>query len=283
MLSATIPMPAGTHYIKFLVDGQMQIAKHMQTTVEEANILVNYISVKHDEMTPAQPIDIPSKTPHAGTAEPSRLAQPPTPSLKPTHPASVPSQVDTTVGEQRSSQYMPSLPKRPVAQYYQEIPAWLTDMDSPEGSSRYRRALAVQQSHHDPPSIPVVMTKMILNGPPPRGDDNSVLNTPNHVTINHLATSSIKNNTLGIATTTRYKRKVSLRAARVPTSHDRPSSPHPVPHDDNVQASGFGLSPRHELDQFANGRSESQGGGGITTDTTKRMYHGVISFCRQKL
>ena len=39
-------------------------------------------------------------------------------------------------------------------------------------------------------------------------DDNSVLNMPNHTVLNHLATSSIKNNVLATSVTTRYKRKV---------------------------------------------------------------------------
>ena len=41
-------------------------------------------------------------------------------------------------------------------------------------------------------------------------DDNSVLTMPNHTVLNHLATSSIKNNVLAVSATTRYKRKVSL-------------------------------------------------------------------------
>lgn len=41
------------------------------------------------------------------------------------------------------------------------------------------------------------------------GDDNSVLPVPNHVVLNHLATSAIKNGVLAVATTTRYHKKVS--------------------------------------------------------------------------
>lgn len=42
------------------------------------------------------------------------------------------------------------------------------------------------------------------------GDDNSVLPVPNHVVLNHLGTSAIKNGVLAVGTTTRYHRKVSF-------------------------------------------------------------------------
>lgn len=44
----------------------------------------------------------------------------------------------------------------------------------------------------------------------PIGDDNSVLPLPSHSVVNHLATSAIRNGVLAVATTTRYKAKVSL-------------------------------------------------------------------------
>lgn len=43
----------------------------------------------------------------------------------------------------------------------------------------------------------------------PIGDDNSVLPLPSHSVVNHLATSAIRNGVLAVATTTRYKAKVS--------------------------------------------------------------------------
>lgn len=39
-------------------------------------------------------------------------------------------------------------------------------------------------------------------------DDNSVLPIPNHVVLNHLGTSAIKNGVLAVATTMRYHQKV---------------------------------------------------------------------------
>ncbi len=68
-----------------------------------------------------------------------------------------------------------------------------------------------------PPSLPRHLEKVILNTTPKEldrtvggagGDDNSILPVPNHVVLNHLTASAIKNGMLAVGTTTRYKRKV---------------------------------------------------------------------------
>lgn len=78
-----------------------------------------------------------------------------------------------------------------------------------------------------PPALPRLLDKVIVNNDskrtwdenhlpgwdhaPPAGlDDNSILAVPNHVVLNHLTASAIKNGTLGVGTTTRYRKKVSL-------------------------------------------------------------------------
>jgi len=48
------------------------------------------------------------------------------------------------------------------------------------------------------------------SGTLPVKDDSSVLVIPNHTVLNHLATSSIKNNVLATSATTRYDQKVRL-------------------------------------------------------------------------
>lgn len=48
-------------------------------------------------------------------------------------------------------------------------------------------------------------------------DDNSILPIPNHVVLNHLTASAIRNGTLAVGTTTRYKRKVSLQRVVFPS------------------------------------------------------------------
>jgi hypothetical protein len=75
-----------------------------------------------------------------------------------------------------------------------------------------------------PPTLPRILDKVIVNAEskrredgqnmgwaaPPAGlDDNSILAVPNHVVLNHLTASAIKNGTLGVGTTTRYRKKAS--------------------------------------------------------------------------
>ena len=69
-----------------------------------------------------------------------------------------------------------------------------------------------------PPTVPRHLKDPILNTSPKdlegtvggtAGDDNSILPVPNHVVLNHLTAAAIRNGTLAVGTTTRYKRKVS--------------------------------------------------------------------------
>ena len=58
-----------------------------------------------------------------------------------------------------------------------------------------------------PPSLPPHLEKVILNTSNERKDDHSVLPHPNHVVLNHLAASSIRNGVLAVSASTRYRRK----------------------------------------------------------------------------
>ncbi|EEY13952.1 conserved hypothetical protein [Verticillium alfalfae VaMs.102] len=76
-----------------------------------------------------------------------------------------------------------------------------------EDSPSYQYAVTAIEKLPTPPSLPGFLGKPILNAAVLMKDDNSVLNMPNHTVLNHLATSSIKNNILAVSATTRYKSK----------------------------------------------------------------------------
>jgi hypothetical protein len=57
-------------------------------------------------------------------------------------------------------------------------------------------------------------------------DDNSVLPIPNHVVLNHLGTSAIKNGVLAVATTMRYHQKVLSLPLQMKTYLSRTYSVH---------------------------------------------------------
>ena len=197
ILSATLDLPPGTHHIKFIVDGEMQLSKELPTAVDYTNILVNYIEVSADDIPREQ-------QPH--DERPQNL-----------HPPLV----LPATGVQ-ASDFGSDAPPRPQEEgeprtiitrdkhYGIRVPGYLLDLDRDEKSHRFQRAETHLSDIPTPPSLPLFLSRSILNGTLPMKDDSSVLNMPNHTVLNHLATSSIKNEVLATSLTTRYKRKVIL-------------------------------------------------------------------------
>lgn len=158
----------------------MTLSRDLPTTVDFGNNLVNYIEVNPDDV----PQQHSSQVSDAGTATPSN----PDPESKP-----------------------PPARTKPVLadQYYtNQMPRYLVDIERQEGTPEYQYASAIVEKLPTPPSLPGFLGKPILNATTPMKDDNSVLNMPNHTVLNHLATSSIRNNVLAVSGTTRYKKKV---------------------------------------------------------------------------
>lgn len=180
----------GTHHIRFLVDGIMQTSPDLPTTVDFGNNLVNYIEVNPDDV-------------------PLQRQSPPT--AKTIAEASADGKVRKSASQ--SSKEAPKTPKGkavlPKENYRHEIPQYLLDFDQAEESPAYQNAVAAIEKLPTPPSLPGFLAKPILNLSVLMKDDNSVLNMPNHTVLNHLATSSIKNNVLAVSATTRYRNKVS--------------------------------------------------------------------------
>jgi 5'-AMP-activated protein kinase, regulatory beta subunit len=87
----------------------------------------------------------------------------------------------------------------PVIEYGSEIPSVFTD---PEVMDRF-----VSSDYVTPPQLPPHLEGVILNSNSTEKDNNSVLPIPNHVVLNHLATTSIKHNVLAVASISRYSRK----------------------------------------------------------------------------
>ena len=181
----------------------MRTSDQLPTAVDYTNILVNYIEVPYPELhplpaSPADEKDLDATTPvqereaPAGMYPPQVL--PPTPELAPLK-APLPEPAKPVIPE-------------PTKKYHQNIPRYLIDLDAPEESSRFARANAMTSNLPTPPSLPGFLGKSILNGTTPMKDDSSVLIHPNHTVLNHLATSSIKDNILATSATTRYKQKV---------------------------------------------------------------------------
>jgi len=199
VFATTISILPGTHHIRFLVDGQMQTTPDYPTTVDFGNNLVNYIEVNPDDLQPAL-----AET--DGAAE-GKSVQP-----QQAQPDAAPAEEDS----QEPVSRLRDVP--PAGQFEQRIPKYLLDLDQPEDSPQYHHAVLATEKLPNPPGLPGFLSKPILNAATPRKDDNSVLTQPNHTVLNHLATSSIKNNVLAVSATTRYKSKYVTTIMYKPTA-----------------------------------------------------------------
>ena len=168
----------------------MQLSNELPTAVDYTNILVNYIEVSAD--------DLPRETGKDGVPDgvhPPQVV--PGTEAKDHAPDSV-GKIQTGDSEK---------PAEP-GYFGDGVPGYLVDLDRAEKSRKYQRAAKGVREFATPPGLPLFLGKSILNGATPMKDDNSVLNMPNHTVLNHLTTSSIKNQVLATSVTTRYKRKV---------------------------------------------------------------------------
>ncbi|KAK7180840.1 AMPKBI-domain-containing protein [Paraphaeosphaeria sporulosa] len=217
VLSAYVHITPGTHHLMFIVDNDMRTSDKMPTAVDYTNILVNYIEVSYD--------DIPK--PEADTKDESKKSESaPVPVQDQQAPAGIyPPQVLPATPEHEPvkkplPEPKPKVPAPAPKQYHQSIPRYLLDLDAPEDSRRFARANAAGGALPAPPTLPMFLSKSILNGTTPMKDDSSVLIMPNHTVLNHLATSSIKDNILATSATTRYKQKFLTTIMYKPRGED---------------------------------------------------------------
>ncbi|EJT76243.1 hypothetical protein GGTG_06165 [Gaeumannomyces tritici R3-111a-1] len=197
VFAATMNILPGTHHVRFLVDGQMQTSPDLPTTVDFGNNLVNYIEVKA--------VDATAGAPSADAAEKKGSQQ------------DFSASRGGSLIDEKTIRYKEV---DPIESFEYDIPQYLIDFDQPEESEPYHRSVNAIEKLPTPPSLPGFLGKPILNAAVLIKDDNSVLNMPNHTVLNHLATSSIKNNILAVSATTRYKSKYVTTIVYKPTSTD---------------------------------------------------------------
>lgn len=188
----------------------MVTSDDLPTAVDFNNILVNYIEISTD--------DIPSSRRESSQPQPKSASyQQPAPTVT-SHEPTDEDQADTgtvTPGEEEDRYEEPLFEEMPEGDFRQLIPQALLDIDLPEDEPRYKQAAQVIQDAPAPPSLPLFLSRSILNGNTPVKDDSSVLTLPNHTVLNHLMTSSVRNGVLATSVTTRYKKKVGEHCSGV--------------------------------------------------------------------
>lgn len=94
-------------------------------------------------------------------------------------------------------------------EYTNTIPPELLALsESTESDGQRKSSADWEKKQPQPPILPPHLDKVLLNSQTVSEEDNSVLQEPNHVTLNHLYACSIKDNVMALATTTRYRKKV---------------------------------------------------------------------------
>ena len=193
--STVLQLRPGTHHVKFIVDGEMQLSNDLETAADYTNILVNYIEVSAD--------DIPREGQHVHKDHHNVPEGHHPPQTLPTGTEATDHAPDS-VGKTQP----PKMDAKEPVFWGKELPPYIHDVDKPEQSNRYQRSIKAVNEFTTPPGLPLFLGKSILNGTTPMKDDASVLTMPNHTVLNHLATSSFKNEVLATSITTRYIRKV---------------------------------------------------------------------------
>lgn len=192
----------------------MQTSPDLPTTVDFGNNLVNYIEVNPDDL-PAAPAE-------SAAPPPSKASQQ--------------QAYDKAQLVEDEERVMKEREVPPPDSFELRVPKYLLDLDQPEDTPLYQSAVLATEKMPNPPALPGFLGKPILNAATLIKDDNSVLNMPNHSVLNHLATSSIKNNVLAVSATTRYKSKVSVPACATVSHPSARLTGFIVCHVDHVQA-----------------------------------------------
>eukprot|EP00834_Sanchytrium_tribonematis_P002536 NODE_80_length_22759_cov_1.466858.p11 type:complete len:247 gc:universal NODE_80_length_22759_cov_1.466858:19724-18984(-) len=169
---ASVPLKPGTYMLKFVVDNEWRCSQQLPTTKDDQGNLVNFITVQEmDEIN-----------------------------LFPAH-----------VKEKKQNNEYTERPDSPVGNYSNEIPPYLRVLENPSLIAEPGLESPGQQysliSRQVPPQVPAFLTKVILNTSTKEGKEPHVLQVPSHATLNHLFACSIKDGTMAVATTSRYRTK----------------------------------------------------------------------------
>lgn len=203
-----LKLPTGTHRMRFVVDNELRCSDILPSATDSMGNLVNYIEVgvSEDEDESMEPLsrqnaqsqvamDYEQQTPPPGLGDkPSNVNMG-------NYDGGVADDEDEDAALSGSgySRFTEELPQEPEYTFSSDIPSVFTDQEVMEQF--------VASDFVSPPSLPPHLESVILNSNSSEKDNNSVLPIPNHVVLNHLATTSIKHNVLAVASISRYSRK----------------------------------------------------------------------------
>ncbi|KAJ1977232.1 galactose metabolism- protein [Dimargaris xerosporica] len=213
LFTATLSLPPGTHFLKFIVDEEWKCDPHLAAAPDDDGNLVNYIRVEPPApsipMAEAQPAGASPTLDDAGHL-PGRLGD---------NHALHSSDFNTSLPKIAGLALDSSLSNSPPGPYTSTIPEHLYH---PHHHHHHHHANAGgPPKPQQPPTLPPHLSTVLLNhshshhNAPSRAhvrtsqpeDPSHSLPVPNHVVLNHLFACSIRAGVMAIASTTRYRKK----------------------------------------------------------------------------
>ena len=227
----TLGLPVGTHRFRFVIDNELRFSDFLPTATDQMGNFVNYVEVTPENVRDFldQQEDHESEISDEGKDEDTK--EPAAPLRKSSISRSGRSDSmwgltqdddDMGGGYSRYHDGDGDEAKKNNYQFINDIPPIFVD---PKVMEQYYMAIEKQskspngqQAWLHPPHLPPHLENVILNNFNSRDRDNNsgALPIPNHVVLNHLATTSIKHNTLSVASVVRYKRKYVTQVLYAP-------------------------------------------------------------------
>ncbi|KAH3668184.1 hypothetical protein OGAPHI_001938 [Ogataea philodendri] len=200
--SVQIALPPGTHRFKFVVDNEVRFSNYIPTATDTSGHFVNYLEIipsEHEDYTSLNSLTSNNKSKSSLRTLDSKIGL---------------TKDDDDMGDGFTRYHdEDEQPMDTPAEFIDSIPPIFTD---PKVMEEYYVTLDNNQRQGNqnqqwliPPQLPPHLESVILNSYNNTDKDNTsgALSIPNHVVLNHLATTSIKHNTLAVASIVRYKRK----------------------------------------------------------------------------
>lgn len=228
----TLGLPVGTHRFRFVIDNELRFSDFLPTATDQMGNFVNYIEVTPDhiyshlaEQQSQEESEQAQAQPQPDSQSVSRKS-----SMSRTNTRSDSMWRLTNDDDDMGNGYSryhdeesgdAASPFKKIDHYINDIPPIFTD---PKVMEQYYVAIdkqskvqnGQQQAWLHPPQIPPHLENVILNSFSAQDNNSGALPIPNHVVLNHLATTSIKHNTLAVASVVRYKRKYLTQVLYAP-------------------------------------------------------------------
>lgn len=217
--SIKLKLPVGTHRFRFIVDNELRFSDYLPTATDQMGNFVNYIEIQQPDVQMGQDESQQYAEDHQIQEQGEQKVGEPSQEERRDSALGLTND-DDDMGNGYTRFHEEQL-SRPKLNYVRDIPAIFTD---PSVMEQYYLTLDnnaqnnQNQSWLTPPQLPPHLESVILNNFSTTDKTNSsgALPIPNHVVLNHLATTSIKHNTLAVASVVRYKRKYATQVLYAP-------------------------------------------------------------------